>query len=504
MWLKCRALLATLFILSCGSAHTHANGSGADEDAAQAVLSTFEQINQVPRCSKDEGRISAWLVAWARARNLAVTSDENRNVLISVPSSRGWEARPGVVLQAHMDMVCLKADSSTHDFTKDPIPLLRDGDWIHAEDTTLGADNGIGIALALTVAENPPAQHPKLELLFTADEEKDMSGAAKLSPNLLTGKRLINLDSESDDVVTLGAAGGLHTELRLPLDMSPLPPGMSVFRISLSGLLGGHSGMDINKDRANAISLLAQLLKQPIPFRLLSIQGGNADNVIAASAEAVIAVEADAASAFREHVAAFSVNARERLPAEKGLSITLVESADTGQAAAQPTASAEAMALINDIPQGVTTWSTEFPGLPETSNNIGIVSTEGGVISIATFQRSFHAESLEALAMQIAAAAKAAGAESSRKGAFPGWPPKADSALHKAVSESYLKLFGSQMAADVVHAGLECGYIAEKYPTMEIVSIGPTLEDVHSTRERLKISSVARTWSLLQDVLQAP
>lgn len=494
-WLLAAGLMALAFSGSQG----HAD---ADADAEQAILSTFEQISQVPRCSKDEARISAWLVEWARSRGLAVSSDAHKNVLITLPATAGREASPGVILQSHMDMVCLKTEGSTHDFTMDPIPVIRDGDWVHAKDTTLGADNGIGIAIALTIAESPPESHPKLELLFTTDEEKDMTGIAGLRDGILTGRRFVNLDSETDDVVTLGAAGGVHTDIALPLAMGPLPAGMNVFVLKISGLLGGHSGVDIDKNRPNANVLAAQLLAGAGPFRLVSMSGGSAGNAIATSAELTLAVEPDMTAALHSYASGFIASTKEQYPQEEGLTFTLSEAPNAQQQAASPQDSAAAMRLITAIPQGVTAWSQEFAQLPETSNNIGIVSSVNGTLNIATFQRSFHAEELDAIARRIADTATAAGASSSRKGLFPAWPPNSSTGLYRAVTETYSKLFGSAMTTEVIHAGLECGYIAKKYPAMEIVSIGPTLEDVHTTRERLKVASLPKVWKLIHGVLQ--
>ena len=492
------ALLAGLTLLSCSS-----NDGFAAEDVEQAILSTFEQINQVPRCSKDEARISAWLVEWAHSRGLPATSDAHMNVLITVPATAGWEARPGVVLQSHMDMVCLKAEGSLHDFTKDSIPVIHDGAWVHAKDTTLGADDGIGAAIALTVAERATKPHPTLEILITTDEERDMTGAAGLGATALTGARYINLDSENDSVVTLGSAGGVHSDIGLPLATTPLSIDFQAFVLKVSGLLGGHSGIDISKGRANANVLVAQLLAGPVPIRLVDMSGGNADNAIASSAEAVFAVDPSNVTAFRKHAVDFTARARVQYPEEAGLTVSLAATANARQPAVSSQASVAAMTLISSIPQGVTAWSGEFAGLPETSNNIGIVRFAGGTLNITTFQRSFHANNLEAIAGRIAAISQAAGASISRRGAFPAWPPNSATGLYKALIGAYSRLFGSAMATDVVHAGLECGYIADKYPAMEIVSIGPTLENVHTTSERLKVTSLRKMWDLVQDVLQA-
>lgn len=473
-------------------------------DPEAAILTTFAQINAIPRCSKDEGRISAWLVAWARRRGLAASRDVHDNVLITVAATPGWEERPGVVLQAHMDMVCVKTEASTHDFTRDAIPLIRDGDWVRASDTSLGADAGIGMALALTVAEKAGQPRPRLEILFTTDEEQHMTGAAGLSPALLTGQRYINLDSDDDAVVTLGAAGGLHTELHLPLMMTPRPAGTEIFTLTVSGLRGGHSGLDIGKNRANANVLAARALVASVPFRLMAFSGGSAGNAIAARAEVTVALTVPEADALRTHLSAFVAETRAAFPDEPGLAITLTPATKALASAASAPDSAAAMKLIASIPQGVTAWSQAFPGLPGTSNNIGVVQSSDDGLTITTFQRSFQSDALVALAGQIVATAHAVGASSLQSGAFPAWPPNPNSTLAKAVAVASARLFGTTMKSDVVHAGLECGHIASKYPSMDIVSLGPTVENPHTPHERLKLPSVVKTWTLLLEVLQSP
>jgi dipeptidase D len=493
--------------LICGMAVLSALGSvaaaGPDGGIEDAILSTFEQINRVPRCSKDEDRISAWLVGWASKRGFEVKQDEFKNVLVAVPATPGLERSPGVVLQSHMDMVCLKKEGSPHDFTKDGIALIRDGEWIRAKDTTLGADDGIGIAIALTLAERSTKPHPKLEILVTADEEKDMSGAAGLAGNLLSGTRFINLDSEDDSVLTLGSAGGLHTDISLPTPESPVAADAKLFTVKVSGLAGGHSGVDINKNRGNASVLLARLLREVAPLRLVTLSGGTADNVIATSAEATLALGDDVVPKLEKRVSAFLSEAKTEFPGEAGLAISVDPIANSGQLAASPENSSVALNLIALLPQGVTAWSKAAADLPETSNNVGIVRMADGGLQVATFQRSFHAENLEAISMEIASTAKKFGASAMQRGLFPSWPPNTESALAKLIGEKYQQLYGTPMVTEVIHAGLECGNIAAKYPAMEIVSIGPTTLDVHSTNERVKVASLLKIWNLLEEVLQA-
>ncbi len=478
----------------------------ADGADTKRILDIFENISQVPRCSKNEERISAWLVQWAKERNLAVKSDAANNVLISVPASPGLEDSPAVALQAHMDMVCQKTADAGHDFSTDPIHLVRDGDWLHAKDTTLGADDGIGMAIALFLAEARGLRRPAMELLFTTDEEVDMSGAERLSTDALSAKRFINIDSEVEGEVTLGAAGGVKMELSLPLTFLPLEPAQDVYSLRVDGLLGGHSGVEIHKNRANANVLIARALDKAVPFRLISFAGGSADNAITTASELVLALAPVHENALKAKIAAFEQQARAEYPEETGLSLSLKPVHQMpGQAFSQALSqedSSKALDLVLAIPQGVIEWSDQFPGLPEISNNIGIVQTRESTLDLVVFHRSFNPDKLEKLAQGIEQASASAGAAASRRSAFPAWPPDSDSELYQKAMAAYELTFGSELKTVVLHAGLECGFIAEKYPEMEIISIGPTLEFVHTPKERLYMPSVERIALFLRALLQ--
>lgn len=486
------------------AAKTQGASAAAPRDGKNVgrVLAVFEQISQIPRCSKHEERISAWLVEWAKERGFPVKTDDRNNVVVSVPASKGYEHHPTLVLQAHMDMVCQKTDDSTHDFTKDPIVLVRDGDWLRAKDTTLGADDGIGIALALALAEDPDTPHPPLELLVTTDEEVDMTGAEGLSRDFLTGRKYLNIDSETEGSITLGAAGGLKSDLTLSLTFSALVGDQQVFSLRIGGLLGGHSGLEINKNRANANVLVAQALSANIPFRLIDFVGGTAENAITRNSEMILALSVDRVDALKTRLAAFEREIRNQYPDEKNLSITLTGIDRKPDQAASESDSAKAVKLIVDLPQGVHAWSKEFPGLPETSNNVGIVKTEQNTLRVTTFQRSFRPEKLEEITRIIETAASTAGAASSRRSSFPAWPPNANSDLYKKALAAYEQVFKTPLKTEVLHAGLECGYIAAKYPGIEIISIGPTLEKVHTTEERLSVPSLDRVWRFMTELLR--
>lgn len=501
-----RRVAAILLSTLCLAAHA------ADDAAAQAatnsastarILSIFSDISQVPRCSKNEARISAWLVDWARQRKLAVSADAHKNVLITVPASAGYENHPTVILQAHMDMVCQKTADSTHDFSKDPIVLVHDGDWLKARDTTLGADNGIGMAIALALVEDSESPHPKLEVLITTDEEIDMTGAGGVSTALLSGKKFINLDSEAEGFVTLGAAGGIKSEVSLPLARTSLPPDHVAYSLQISGLQGGHSGIDINKGRANANTLIAQALAPSLAIRLIDFNGGSADNAITRAAQASFALPRGQLDALKARVLAFEQATRAKYPSETGLDIKLVPADPMGTSAFAPEDSAKAIALVATLPQGVHEWSKEFKGLPETSNNLGVVKIEKDQLVVSTFQRSFNPAKLTAMASGIDATAASLGAINKRRSAFPTWPPNANSALYQQTLAAYQRQFKTAMKWEVLHAGLECGYIAEKFSDMEIISVGPTVQDVHTTQEKLYLPSLGKLSQLLKEVLKS-
>ncbi len=328
------------------------------------ILAIFEAISQVPRCSKDEERIAAWLVQWAEERGFPVKTDAFSNVLISVPAAEGYADAPVVALQAHMDMVCQKTADSDHDFTTDPIRLVRDGEWLRATDTTLGADDGIGMAIALFLAEEPGLKRPALELLFTTDEEVDMTGAEGLAEDALKAERFINIDSDTEGFVTLGAAGGVTMEITLPLAFAPLSPGQATYSLRVDGLLGGHSGVEIHKNRANANVLIARALNEAVPFRLISFAGGSADNAITPASELVLALEPEHEDALKARIVAFEQEIRGEYPEETGLSVTLEALPNPADAALS---AADTARLIERVFTNGPKSFPDCPRLPTTS-----------------------------------------------------------------------------------------------------------------------------------------
>jgi dipeptidase D len=473
-----------------------------DGEDVRRILAILEGISQVPRCSKNEEAISAWLVRWATDRNLPVKTDAVNNVLISVPAAEGFTHAPVLALQAHMDMVCQKTADSDHDFSTDPIRLVRDGEWLRANNTTLGADDGIGMAIALFLAEEPGLKRPALELLFTTDEEVDMTGAEGLARDALSAQRFINIDSEAEGYVTLGAAGGVKLEISLPLAFTALPPDQVTFSLRVNGLLSGHSGLEINKNRANANVLIARAMAGAMPFRLISFAGGSADNAITPASELVFALAPEHMEALKARLAAFEQEVRREYPEETGLSVALQPVSAGADTALSEAGSAQVIELVLAIPQGVVEWSQTFSGLPETSNNIGILRTTDTSLELTVFHRSFSPEKLENLARAIERTAADAGAATNRRSQFPTWPPNPDSVLYKKALAAYERAFSTPLQTEVLHAGLECGFIAEKFPHMEIISIGPTLESVHTPKERLHVPSVERVALFLRELLK--
>lgn len=504
--LLCAGLACAFLPLAVGAAAQESPGNGpalaGDSEATRRILAVFEGLSRIPRCSKHEAAVSDWLAGRAAENGWQAKVDGHRNVLISVPASKGFEGRPPVVLQAHMDMVCQKDDDSSHDFDKAPITLVREGEWLRADGTTLGADDGMGIAVALALAEDPAGPHPPLELLFTTDEEIDMSGAGGLAEGFFTGRKLINIDSENEGTVTIGAAGGIKTVVTMSLTYSAAAQGRQAFSLRIDGLLGGHSGVEIDKNRANANSLVAEALAADIPLRLAAFNGGSADNVITRTSEAVFTVSADRLDALRKRLTAFERDARKRFPDETRLAVTLAPAAAVPKRTLSEADSARLLHMVAGLPQGVIEWSKQLPGLPETSNNIGVVRTEGDTLTVITFQRSFDLQKLEETARGIEEAAAKSGAVATRRSTFPTWPPNPESDLYRKSLAVYEGVFKTPMKTEIIHAGLECGYMAASTPGLEIISIGPTMENVHSPRERVHVPSLERLIAFLQALVR--
>ncbi len=474
---------------------------------ADQVLALFEQINRIPRCSGKETQISDWLCSWADARELVHERDETGNVLIRVPATPGLESARTVVLQGHMDMVCEKTPNSTHNFETDPIPLVFDGEWLHAEDTTLGADNGIAIALALAVADSD-APHPELEILVTVDEETGLTGVQKLSPDWLHGTHLLNIDSEDEGVFTVGCAGGRDTILTLRIEREPLPDLFVTREVFVCGLHGGHSGVDIHLGRANANVLLARTLAMlrgsddcKSTVHLVAIHGGQAHNAIPRDASAIIAGPPQVMRHLDREVARIQeVFRTEYGSLEPGLALALRSAAHPSEMITESSAR-QLLDLLRALPHGVIRMSSEVPGLVETSTNLATVRVKNDEVRIRTSQRSSYATRLAEIAGRIKAIGRLAGAQTGNESSYPPWEPHMESELLGRAVEAYQAVHGKEPAVEVVHAGLECGVIGSKYPGMQMISFGPTIQNAHSPDERLYLPSLVRTCSFIDALL---
>jgi dipeptidase D len=470
------------------------------------VWKFFHEITQVPRPSKKEAQIIRYLESFAKVYNRAIKKDAAGNILISKPATPGYESRPVIVLQSHVDMVCEKNSDKVFNFEKDPIKTVVDGDWLRADGTTLGADNGIGMAASLAVLASEDIKHGAVECLFTVDEETGLSGAKALAPGFMTGRMLLNLDSEDEGEIFIGCAGGKDT--RAELSYRPEKPiaDFNHFRIGVKGLNGGHSGSEIHAGLGNANKLLARylfLLWRRFYFTLSSFDGGNLRNAIPREACAVIGLHPD------DQEGAWAILNRYIAQIENELKKADPKVEITKEPVAQPARCIDTETLkkliysLNACPHGVIAMSHDMEGLVETSTNLASVKTSGDKIIVETSQRSSIESSKEAVANQVASAFLLAEALVTHSDGYPGWAPNPASPLLKAAKETYRQLFGKEPAVKAIHAGLECGLFLEKYPYLDMISFGPTLRDVHSPNERIFIPSVELWWKHLLALLQA-
>lgn len=468
--------------------------------ALDRIMDQFAALSRIPRRSGDEARIRSWLLGWAATEGLEARADAAGNVCIDVAGSPGCEDAPVVVLQGHMDMVCEKTPDSDHDFAHDPISLVRDGEWLTADRTTLGADNGIAIAMAMVAATDPTLVHPPLELLFTVDEESGLTGAQQLQEGWLRGATLVNLDSEDEGVITAGCAGGVDTHLRLPLPFEACDAG-TPWTLRVSGMSGGHSGVDIHLQRANALRVLARVLGALLDLvRVADVRGGSAHNAIPRDAAATVWIEDD--SAVTERIAALEATLqREFHDTDPGLRVTLEPDAPAPSRALTTAGARRLVDFLMAVPHGVAAMSTGVPDLVETSNNEARVWLEGDELCVLTSQRSSVMSRLEAHTARIEGVARLAGGTAKSGGGYPPWQPDLEAPLLKRCTELYRARFDAEAVVEVIHAGLECGLIGERYPHMAMVSIGPTIKFPHSPDERLHVPSVEKVWLFLTDIL---
>lgn len=467
----------------------------------QSLWKYFHSVCGIPHCSKNEKALGDFVLAAAKARGCAAKRDAAGNVLVEIPATKGKEKSPVVVLQGHLDMVCEKNSATKHDFDRDPIRPFVDGDWVKAEGTTLGADNGIGVAASLAVMDDDTLTHGPLELLFTADEETGLNGANGLQPGFLKGRILLNLDSEDEGVFFIGCAGGADSDITLPIKRASGVTGDSL-KVTLSGLRGGHSGLDINTGRGNAVQLLARMLYGlNVPFSLVHLEGGNKHNAIPREAFAHV-VTKDPAGLKKALDAALDQIRFEYKAVEKDTALTIEPVKDYSRNPMEDAGRNAFLSLLLGLPHGVLAMSQDIPELVETSNNLAIVRVTESKALIHTSTRSSIGSALEAGRAKIAAVAGLAGAEINHLSGYPGWAPNIQSPLLAVMKKVYKDLAGKEPEIKAVHAGLECGIIGEKYPGMDMISFGPDLRNPHSPDEKVSIPTVERFYNLLAATLK--
>ncbi|MCW8907270.1 MAG: aminoacyl-histidine dipeptidase [Sedimenticola sp.] len=464
------------------------------------VWKHFLQLTRIPRPSHHEAAIQEHVISIAQSLALEFIRDPHDNILIRKSASPGMEGAPGVILQGHLDMVPQANSSTRHDFTRDPIQARIDHDWVTASGTTLGADNGIGVAAALAVLEGQKLKHGPLEVLFTSNEEDGMTGAKGLSPDLLRGEILLNLDSEEEGLVCIGCAGGANVTSELDYEPQSPAPELETLILEVGGLSGGHSGLDIHRGRGNANRLLARLLNlagEQVAFRLGEFSGGNMRNAIPREAVARVMLERELVPRFNSLIERLAGQIRhEYSTTEPEMKISL-RAGEVAGALLPETLQGRLLDAINACPSGVQRMSADMPDLVETSTNLSVVRIAEGRMEIRCLVRSSLDSARDALCAELRSLFRLAGAESRIDGHYPGWQPNPDSRLLYLLGDAYRALFGTSLRTGAIHAGLECGVIGSRYPALEMASLGPTIRNPHSPDERLHIVSVQRFWDLL-------
>lgn len=471
----------------------------------KAILDRFAWINQFPRCPKNEAALSRAICQWADGNGFSHESDSAGNLLIRVPAKNANPDAPTLVIQGHMDMICEKTPASTHDFESDPIELIFDGDWVHAKDTTLGADNGIALALAMVLAENDDLPRPPMELLFTVEEETGLNGALAMQPGFLEGRRLLNIDSEDEGIFTVGCASGRDADISLDVTRTPLEKGVSLFQLAVGGLSGGHSGIDIHRQRANAIKTVTRVLAALLSkadIRLVAMNGGTVKNAIPREASAVVAVSGASEDQLKQVVETFKAQIlAEHTHTDPDLQLTWEKVADPSsyENMISTADTLRIVQLLQAMPDGVQKmWQLPpAPDVVETSCNVARVDLDDRLFSLLVSMRSLRASRIDLLSAQIASVAAMAGADIALGGDYPPWLPDADSDLLSRCKTSYQDLFGNAPEISIIHAGIECAVIGDQYADMEMISFGPDIRNPHSPSEKMRVSSVGRIWDFL-------
>ncbi len=475
-------------------------------DRTESILSLFGEISRIPRSSGNRGPIRTWLADWADRHGFPCRVDGYDNLVMEVPASPGFEGHPPVVLQGHSDMVCEKTPESNHDFDTDPLDIYRDGEWLRARDTTLGADNGIALAMALDLAVNGEAVHPPLEILITSDEEIGLDGANALEPGFIKGKILINIDSEDEGVLTVGCAGGMDCLFDLPV--SRRRGEGDRHEIVLNGLIGGHSGMEINRGRGSALVMMGRVLSSLVSSGVLLADlesGSGATNAISREARALVVIPPGSPVSLEGELAKWEETFKNELgDADPGIRLSLRKSGREDLLPLAPESARVLTDLILSLPHGVIALSREIEDLVETSANLAALKLEEGVYRFSTSQRSSVMSRLVEVNRRTEAAARLAGCTYiNTKNKYPSWQPNWDSPLLALTKGVYRGLYGKDPVVEVIHAGLETGVIGSKYPGMDMISLGPTIRNPHSPDEGLHIPSLRGVYTLISELLKS-
>ena len=468
------------------------------------VWKYFYEISRIPRPSKHEEKMTAYVLATAKKLGLEARKDAAGNVIAHKPGSKGRERAPMIALQGHLDMVAEKNANKVHDFMKDPLELVRKGNVLMANGTTLGADNGIAVATNLAIMEDRSLEHGPLEFLFTVDEETGLTGANSLKPGFVRSTTLLNLDSEEEGAIYVGCSGGRDTLARWKTATDPAPAGSAVLELSVKGLKGGHSGLEIDKNRGNALKILNRVLLRLPDARVAAMDGGNKRNAIPREAVALICVPKKRVAEIKKLVAGMNATIRAEVASvEPDLKIgASLAKNQKGARVWKKALQRSVCAAISALPHGVVKMSSDIPGLVETSTNVAVMTTSPKEIFLGTSQRSSVSSELDEIQDTVAMIAELASAKVERTDGYPGWKPNLDSPILKLARSTYKKLYGKEVEVKAIHAGLECGIIGEKYHGMDMISFGPTMEGVHSPDEKLYIDTVERFYKFLLATLK--
>ena len=471
----------------------------------EGLWQRFYEISQVPRPSKKEEKILAYLKKLFGELNLQYKQDKRGSIVIRVPATPGYENAQTVVLQGHIDMVCEKNKSTKHDFENDPIKLLRQDGWITADGTTLGSDNGIGVAAALAIITDKDAVHGPLEILLTVDEETGLTGATDLKKGMISGKVLLNMDSEEDGAFYVGCSGGIDTVAEFKLELTTAPKGTEAYELLITGLKGGHSGLDIHTGRANAIKIMGRALGRlsTLNYSISNLEGGSLRNAIPREADALILVKKSDVNKAKRIIKNFETDVHNEFKiADNNLKIEFKKTKKPAKKVFKKSFGTTIVNTLLSLPHGIISMSQEISGLVETSTNIATIHTKSKSLIIETSQRSSIDSTNQYIAKSVEALFKLAGAKVSTTDGYPGWTPDLDSKLLKLSKDVFKELFNKEPEIKAIHAGLECGILEGKNPGMDIISFGPTIQGAHSPDERVNIETVEKFYSLLKGILR--